>query len=194
MYRRVQPGVQECEKAICRLAATERDISSKREIVARTLTQVRFSPFFPNSMCEKKKFFDCFLVAAFCRFCDRLEISSKNEKPVMIQSSVIKESCNKITKKLKNHFLTLDLIAGKIFLKGFYMPRTGSVPCCCVTLGRYRDSVTRFFASDFFYESVTPQPQSIPLGPFRIFSKISGDIRSSRLTVSLTPVANEKNL
>ncbi len=37
----------------------------------------------------------------------------------------------------------------------------------------------------FFYESVTPQPQSIPLGPFRIFSKIRGDIRSSRLTTGV---------
>jgi hypothetical protein len=34
----------------------------------------------------------------------------------------------------------------------------------------------------FFHQSVSPQPQSIPLGPFRIFSKILGDIRSSRLT------------
>jgi hypothetical protein len=40
-----------------------------------------------------------------------------------------------------------------------------------------RDSVTRFFASGFFHESVSPQPQSIPLRPFRIFSKIRGDIR-----------------
>ncbi len=40
-----------------------------------------------------------------------------------------------------------------------------------------RDSVTRFFASGFFHESVSPQPQIIPLGPFRIFSKIRGDIR-----------------
>ncbi len=36
------------------------------------------------------------------------------------------------------------------------------------------------FASGFFHESVSPQPQSIPLGPFRIFSKIRGDIRKSR--------------
>jgi hypothetical protein len=34
----------------------------------------------------------------------------------------------------------------------------------------------------FFYESVSPKPLSIPLGPFRIFSKIRGDIRSSRCT------------
>ncbi len=31
----------------------------------------------------------------------------------------------------------------------------------------------------FFHESVSPKPLSIPLGPFRIFSKIRGDIRSS---------------
>ncbi len=35
-----------------------------------------------------------------------------------------------------------------------------------------RDSVTRFFASGFFHQSVSPQPQSIPFGPVRIFSKI----------------------
>jgi hypothetical protein len=29
-------------------------------------------------------------------------------------------------------------------------------------------------------------PLSIPLGPFRIFSKIRGDIRSSRLTTGIT--------
>jgi hypothetical protein len=29
----------------------------------------------------------------------------------------------------------------------------------------------------FFHESLSPGPQSIPLGPFRIFSKIRGDIR-----------------
>jgi hypothetical protein len=38
-----------------------------------------------------------------------------------------------------------------------------------------------------------PKPRSIPLGPFGIFSKICGDIRSQgALPVSLTPVANEK--
>jgi hypothetical protein len=41
-----------------------------------------------------------------------------------------------------------------------------------------------------FHESVSPTPLSIPLGPFRIFSKIRGDIRSSNLPpVSLIPVA-----
>jgi hypothetical protein len=37
----------------------------------------------------------------------------------------------------------------------------------------------------FFYESVSPQPQSIPLVPFRIISKSRGDICSSRLTTGV---------
>jgi hypothetical protein len=42
------------------------------------------------------------------------------------------------------------------------------------------DSVTRFFASGFFPESVSPQPQGIPLGLFQIL----GDIRKSRCTTT----------
>ncbi len=45
--------------------------------------------------------------------------------------------------------------------------------------------VTRVFASGFFHESVSPKPLSIPLGPFRIFSKIRGDIRSSMLPTGI---------
>ncbi len=41
------------------------------------------------------------------------------------------------------------------------------------------------FAFGFFHESVSPQPQSIPLGPFQIFSKIRGDIRKSRCTTGI---------
>jgi hypothetical protein len=48
-----------------------------------------------------------------------------------------------------------------------------------------RDSVTRFFASGSFHESVSPQPQSIPLRPFQIFSKIRSDIRSSRFATGV---------
>ncbi len=43
----------------------------------------------------------------------------------------------------------------------------------------------RFFASGFFHESVSPQPHSIPLGPFRICSNIRGDIRKSRCTTGI---------
>jgi hypothetical protein len=42
----------------------------------------------------------------------------------------------------------------------------------------------------FFSSISSPQPQIIPLGPFQIFSKIHGDIRSSRLTTG----QNEENL
>jgi len=37
--------------------------------------------------------------------------------------------------------------------------------------------LTRDFQLQIFYESVSPRPLSIPLGRFRIFSKIRGDIR-----------------
>jgi hypothetical protein len=46
-------------------------------------------------------------------------------------------------------------------------------------------SVTRFLASGFFHESVSPQRPSILFVPFRIFSKIRGDIRESRCTTSI---------
>jgi hypothetical protein len=45
--------------------------------------------------------------------------------------------------------------------------------------------VTRFFASGFFHESVSPQPKSIPFGPFQIFSKIRTEIRKSRCTAGI---------
>ncbi len=48
-----------------------------------------------------------------------------------------------------------------------------------------RDSVTRFLTSGVFHESVSPKPLSIPLGSFRIFSKICGDIHSSKCTTSV---------
>jgi hypothetical protein len=37
----------------------------------------------------------------------------------------------------------------------------------------------------FFDESVSPQPQSIALGPFQIFSKIRGDNRKARCTTGI---------
>jgi hypothetical protein len=43
----------------------------------------------------------------------------------------------------------------------------------------------RFFASGFFLESVSPKPLIITLGLFRIFSKIRGDIRSSRFATGV---------
>ncbi len=61
----------------------------------------------------------------------------------------------------------------------------------CSLADRYDNHIsTRFLApkecstipARLFYESVSPQPQSVLLGPFRIFSKIRGDIRKSRCT------------
>jgi hypothetical protein len=43
----------------------------------------------------------------------------------------------------------------------------------------------RFFASCFFHESASPQPQSIPLGSFQIFLKICGDFCKSRCTTGI---------
>ncbi len=53
------------------------------------------------------------------------------------------------------------------------------------TPARLRDSVTRFFASGIFLESVSQKPLIIPLGSFQIFSKILGDIRSSRFATGV---------
>ncbi len=44
------------------------------------------------------------------------------------------------------------------------------------------------FCFCFFHESVSPQPQSIPLGPFQIFSKICGDISKSRCTTGINHI------
>jgi hypothetical protein len=53
----------------------------------------------------------------------------------------------------------------------------------------------RFFASSSFHESVSPQPQSIPLRPFQIFSKIRGNIRSSRFATGVNDTGGKwKNL
>ncbi len=58
-----------------------------------------------------------------------------------------------------------------------------------------RDSVTRFFASGFFHESVSPQPQSISLRRFEFFRKFAEVFEAQGLPpVSTTPVANRKNL
>ncbi len=58
---------------------------------------------------------------------------------------------------------------------------------------RVQGTVSRDFLLLFFYESVSPQPQSIPLGSFRIFSKSRGDIRSSRLTTGVADTGGKWN-
>ncbi len=49
----------------------------------------------------------------------------------------------------------------------------------------------RFFASGFFHESVSSRPLSILLGPFRFFSKIHGDIGTSRLTTCINDTSGK---
>jgi hypothetical protein len=48
-----------------------------------------------------------------------------------------------------------------------------------------KEQCHEIFCFWFFYESVALQPQRIPLGPFRIFLKIRGDIRKSRCTTGV---------
>ncbi len=78
--------------------------------------------------------------------------------------------------------------------------------CCNICTGLDAVSVThslkgqchKIFCFLFFSWINFPQPQSIPLGPFRIFSKIRGDIRSSRLTTNgkwqMKKIFNLKNV
>jgi hypothetical protein len=50
--------------------------------------------------------------------------------------------------------------------------------------GPFKGTVSREFSLlVFLHESVSPHPQSIPFGPFRIFS--SGYIRKSRCTTGI---------
>jgi len=56
----------------------------------------------------------------------------------------------------------------------------------CADILLERDSVTRFFASDFFHEYSFSKPLKIRLGSFQIFPKILlGDIRKSRYTTDI---------
>jgi hypothetical protein len=50
----------------------------------------------------------------------------------------------------------------------------------------FKGTVSRdFLLLVFFTNQFPPLPQSIPLGPFQIFSKIRGDIRKSRCTTGI---------
>ncbi len=46
-------------------------------------------------------------------------------------------------------------------------------------------SFAGYFCFWFFLESVSPKPLIIPLGPFRIFSKIRGEIRNSKFATGV---------
>jgi hypothetical protein len=48
-----------------------------------------------------------------------------------------------------------------------------------------------FFSCGCFHKSVSAQPQSIPLGPFQIFSKIRRNIRKSRCTTGINDTSGK---
>ncbi len=48
-----------------------------------------------------------------------------------------------------------------------------------------KGAVSQDFFFGIFHESVSPKPLIISIGPFLIFSKIHGDIRSSRCTTGV---------
>ncbi len=50
---------------------------------------------------------------------------------------------------------------------------------------RLKGQCHEIFCFWFFHESVSLQPQRIPLGSFQIFPKIHGDIRKSRCTTGI---------
>jgi hypothetical protein len=78
-------------------------------------------------------------------------------------------------------------------IKGYYPKKMQEDRQNIIMKRLYRDSVKRFFASGFFLESVSPKPLIIPIGPFRIFSKIAEIFAAQGLPpVSTTPVAMEK--
>ncbi len=53
---------------------------------------------------------------------------------------------------------------------------------------RLKRQCYQIFDFRFFHESVSPKPLRIPFRPFRIFSKIRGDIRSSRCTTGVVDI------
>ena len=68
---------------------------------------------------------------------------------------------------------------------GHWKARLSSLPSDSVGESMLKGQCHEIFCFWFFHQSVSPQPQSIPFGPFRIFSKIREDIRRSRLTTGV---------
>ncbi len=57
--------------------------------------------------------------------------------------------------------------------------------------GVFKGTVSQDFLLLVFFESISPQPKSIPLRPFRIFSKIRGDICKSRCTTGINDASGK---
>ncbi len=47
------------------------------------------------------------------------------------------------------------------------------MPSVNIKMFEFKGKVSQDFCFWFFHESVSPQPQSIPIGPFRIFQKFA---------------------
>ncbi len=58
----------------------------------------------------------------------------------------------------------------------------------------FKGTVSRdlFLLLVFFMNQFPPQPQSIPLGLIRVYSKIRGDIRSTRLTTGVVDTGGKR--
>ncbi len=72
----------------------------------------------------------------------------------------------------------------------FFIKKSSRLQVTVFTL--FKGTVPRDFRLLFFFhESVSPKPLSIPIEPFRIFSKIRGDIRSSRCTTGVADTGDK---
>ncbi len=89
------------------------------------------------------------------------------------------------------YFLFSPLLLSCPFL--LYLPIVSYHILFCCLPSYLKGQCHEIFASDFFLESISPKPLIIPLGPFRIFSKFRGDIRSSRFGKKWKKTFKQKN-
>jgi len=70
-----------------------------------------------------------------------------------------------------------------------------ALPFCTLAILRHailKGQCHKIFDFCFFHESFSPKPLRIPLGPFQIFSKICGDIRSSGCTTGVVDTGGKR--
>jgi hypothetical protein len=123
---------------------------------------------------------------------------------IFLQKWLLSSSIKGLLKQ--NHFVThlfSDALAAPCFCVQLLQdaPFCSSIVTTSLALGhdpkvytvlKIKGTVSRNFStSGFFHESVSPKPLSIPLGLFRIFSKIRGDIHSSRCTTGVVDIGGK---
>ncbi len=91
---------------------------------------------------------------------------------------------------MQDHYMAQLSYTSSVFWRTLFRIHSYvAAPTCCPSVVKrgagLKGQCHEIFCWWFFYESVSPQPQSVLLGPFRTFSKIRGDIRSSRLTTGV---------